>query len=511
MKIKLSYLILALAFLLPQSCIFDDVDAVVADDRGQTLMVTFSLDLQNQAMTRADSYDWGDNVDDDATNDYPEDEGNNYENTISPSDLMVFVYETDGTYRGQLPIMSQNGNTFSCALTPEMLGQTAFSSAYKFMVLANSVTSQSGLSYINGLPDLAGLTFSSSSIPAAIPMWGVTTYTMKTGTDGSFQENQTIDNPIYMLRAVAKVGVKLSQEMMADGYSIVQNTPKLNYAGSFGYCVPGGWNTAPVTTSLTHDNAFNAYGTLMSGVNDFSYADGTFYMYVPETANSTDQELALGLDIVRLNDENEITESYSFGYDKGIRFRKYDSAGNPTEEMFNIARNHYYDYTISNLLSGNALSLTLTVNPWNVDEEEIEFTDEVSVRTKMTWENVVPNTTDPSILYINGCIDEASAAVAEFEIDTPEGATWYASFDGDKDAILFLDEDGNKVSSVTGVVGEPATLKVVTNAVNVDELKSVSLKVVVITMDGRTIMANAILMPEGVDAEFYQLRQNLSI
>ena len=108
--------------------------------------------------------------------------------------------------------------------------------------------------------------------------------------------------------------------------------------------------------------------------------------------------------------------------------------------------------------------------------------------------------------------------------------------EGDKDAFSFIVEttsdDSNKlpgttqktengvtttvywkkVTSVTGNVGEPSELRIITNAPTVSENKAVSLKIAVITLDGRTIMANAELMPTELSSkEYFMIRQNLTL
>ena len=180
-----------------------------------------------------------------------------------------------------------------------------------------------------------------------------------------------------------------------------------------------------------------------------------------------------------------------------------------------------YTYTITVNAADYKLSLTLDVQPWNLYEEEIEFTEELTIASdgQMKWAanpNVTVNAADRSILYINGCTDLASALVFNFQIDTPVGATWYASFEGDKDAFAFIDEEGNTllnangISSTSGNVGEPATLRVITVQQDVTEMKTVTLRIVVRTMDGRTIVAHEELMPIA-DKQYYTIRQNLTI
>lgn len=181
-----------------------------------------------------------------------------------------------------------------------------------------------------------------------------------------------------------------------------------------------------------------------------------------------------------------------------------------------------YTYTITINATGYTVTLQLDVKDWNLYDEDIQFTEELTIAAdgQMTWNqsnpNVTANAADPSLLYINGCTDLASALVFNFQIDTPIGADWYASFEGDKDAFAFIDEEGNPlvnsngISSANGKVGEPATLRIITVQQDVAEMKTVTLRIVVRTMDGRTIVAHEELMPIN-NKEYYTIRQNLTI
>lgn len=537
MKDRLSYLILGLALLFVQSCIFDYGDVTPQEEGPKAVTVTFSVDVKNSTMTKADEHSWGDNLDEDNANDYPEVVGNAFENRINTSDLMVVAFTEAGDFVRELPILLCTENAdgtvdFRCALDPGLEGTAATPSTYKFMVVANCM--EYGLSYTAaGAPDLAGLIY---SIPLgnAIPMWGVKTYTFKF-TDGVVDETQELGD-IYLLRAVAKIGVDLSDALKNDGYSI--SDLKLRYVGTNGYCLPLNWNATRYTESMTHAGAFRAYDSVLAtDVNSWGTGvdSGMKYLYVPETANRSAEELSIAVTLSR-TEGGVVVETVEFPYDTGIKFCYY-SSGLPSTDVFNIVRNHFYEYRITGIKTGIGLALTLNVANWDVLSEDIEFTDEVTVSQQMTWAGTYlsPASGDGSVLYIDGAYTVADAVSASFKIDTPVGATWYASFEGDKDAFSFLVEttaddaerldetttstEGGvtstvywkKVTSVSGVVGEASTLRVVTNSREVSENKSVSLKIVVLTMDGRTIIVNDLLMPEALsDKDYYQIRQNLS-
>lgn len=514
---------------LLSSCIMAGDDGALLEVP-DTVMVTFSLGVHNQAVTKADSYDWGDN--------YPSAAGDNFENTINTTDLLVMAFDQDGTFVRELPLLACTETASGVvevrlAFDVDAAGTAASPMTYKFMVLANCTSSSYHLSYsADGTPDVDGLMYS-VPLAGAIPMWGVTTYTFQY-TDDVLDSEQDLGT-ISLLRAVAKVGVGLSESLVAEGYSI--SGLSLNRAGASGYSAPSGWNTTPSTPELTHEGAFRPGAVLSRDVNVWGYgtSTGMKYMYVPETQNASDDELAISVTLSRTED-GSVVETLSFPGLEGIRFCDYAS-GIPTSSIFDIVRNHFYEYTITKLNTGKELALTLNVKNWDLVTEDVSFTNEVTVSQKMSWSGTYlsPSPEDESILYIDGSHTVSDAVQSSFKIDTPTGATWYASFEGDKDAFSFLvetteddadrleetttrSEDGvvsivywKKVTSVTGEVGEEATLRIITNSAEVSDNKSVSLKIVVLTMDGRTIMVNDLLMPEALkEKDYYQIRQNLS-
>ena len=528
--------LLLLAFVT--SCVFDEADPLVENTAPQDpVMVTFKLDVMSSAATKADNLDWND--------EYATHVGNDFESRINTSDLLVLAYKTDGTFAAELPIIMRGTNNdgkveFMCKLPDELVSSNPTS--MKFMVLANCLNSGYRLSYNGLVPNVEGLMY---SIPtqiaswAAIPMWGVKTHSFAY-TNGSMNGNQDLGT-IDVLRSTAKVGVKLSAELAAK-YTL--GGLKINRVAASGYSVPNGWNGTVQTDYLIHDNCFRQVQgdnpTVADVAKFIAATDGTQYTYVPETANSADSEIAIALTLTETNPaEAKAPEVLTFDYTSGLKFRPYTD-GAPNGDPYNIVRNHYYEYTINKVESGKPVELTLTVKPWDVVTESIQFTDEVSVNEgdKMIWSGtkVKPGISDPSSIFIDGASSPADAAVATFKINTPVGATWYASMEGDKDAFSFIVEttsdDSNKlpgttqktengvtttvywkkVTSVTGNVGEPSVLRIITNAPTVSENKAVSLKIAVITLDGRTIMANAELMPTELSSkEYFMIRQNLTL
>lgn len=437
------------------------------------------------------------------------------ENYLNPNTVQVLVYDLNGILIGQLQDLTVTRQEDSSKQhIYDLVGGfevdndiiTNNTLSFKLMVFGNCAP-------ITNMNNLAELMFTNpnTTTGTGIPMWGIATYNNVTVyTTVAQAQSHPLTTPVYMLRSMAKIEVTLHEDMVSAGYTLDGAT--LSKSLTAGYVLPAYKNALgteltlknlTATTNLGIDEVFHPVTETASNITgnaEMTIASNTAIIYVPEYDATSENKLQITLD---LGDTEE--KSFFHGY--------YNPDGVCTSEVRDVIRNHYYKYTV-NVDDGGELELTLIVNPWDVDEETIQFTDEVSISQKMTWtgSNITANTTDASILYINGSVDSNTAATVTFQIDTPVGATWYASFEGDKEAFAFLDANGNEVTSVSGEVGELATLRIVTTEEHVSEMKSVSLKIVVRTMDGRTIMVNKDLMPEALsNKEFYQIRQNLTV
>lgn len=161
------------------------------------------------------------------------------------------------------------------------------------------------------------------------------------------------------------------------------------------------------------------------------------------------------------------------------------------------------------------ITLNYLVEPWTVDSEEIDFTDQVTVDEEdtITWDlSTVDNvdyTTGRVLLFDDPNIE----AMCTFTILTPKGATWTASLiskEGHPDAFRFV--DGTKY----GTVGVRDTIKLaVTNQDPISPRHVCELLITVQTADGRTIVVDDALTPkrdeEGNETTYsrFQIVQNL--
>ena len=433
-----------LLFALVTSCVFDEADPLVENTAPQDpVMVTFKLDVMSSAATKADNLDWNDKYDTHI--------GNDFESRINTSDLLVLAYQTGGTFAAELPIIMRGTNNdgkveFMCKLPDELVSGNPAS--MKFMVLANCLNSGYRLSYNGLVPNVEGLMY---SIPtqiaswAAIPMWGVKTHSFAY-TNGSMNGNQDL-GIIDVLRSTAKVGVKLSAEL-AEKYTL--GGLMINRVAASGYSVPNGWNGTQQTDYLIHDNCFRQVQgenpTVADVAKFIAATDGTQYTYVPETANSADNELAIALTLT----DKATSDVLTFAYTDGLKFRPYTD-GAPTGAPYNIVRNHYYEYTINDIVLGD-LFLTLRVADWDdapVWDVDFEAPLHTNLMTSPSKTADAPQGV-PQVYYDNSDPTGLTGAfVGYFSMDSPKGVTWKPTLAnvsaGDYEVRVYtnIDQNGN--------------------------------------------------------------------
>jgi hypothetical protein len=357
---------------------------------------------------------------------------------IDATSLMVLAYDTDGTFLKELPILKTAANAagqleFLCGFDLQLPADAAVNAPeYKFVVLTNSTNKQYGLSYRNGVPDIESLDFA-YPFQNTVPMWGVKTFTLQfeDGEPAQVQQLGIID----VLRSAAKVGVKLSESVKEEGYTI--EGLKINYVAGSGYSVPAKWDEVDQTAELNNTEGFRPMaGVIQENVSSFkvsSVVEGMHYIYIPEIEN--EEELAISVVLKKGNDV------FEFPYEKGIKFRTY-LEGQPTDQKFNVVRNHFYDYTITAVHTNIEIELIeYTTLPFI--EEEVEIggdlaylvlnTDLVKIYSENVDETTLKFTSSSPIASIV-LKDSYSHDVAtnRFEEGTDEVSAYYVGKFGQK-------------------------------------------------------------------------------
>ena len=174
-------------------------------------------------------------------------------------------------------------------------------------------------------------------------MWGV----VKIPAALTLGKQNKLHN-IRMLRAMAKVSVKLRDDMTDYGYAIGSMT--VNNYNTKGYCVPKTFNEVDNTSEVRFANSLN----VLDSHADKIALPTTAPLYLPEYDNSGANPTTI---TVNLNRNGTLEGTYT------LEFRNYDSDGKPTGSTYPIQRNHYYQYWIYK--EKGKMIVTLHVRKWN--------------------------------------------------------------------------------------------------------------------------------------------------
>lgn len=266
--------------------------------------------------------------------------GNYYENQIELRKLQVVAYAKDNAFIGKVKDIQY------IRQSPEnhiykLLGTLDISSEYfennklscKIMVFANC-------DEVNKRTDLASFSYDyrADDFKAGtqyIPMWGVKAYDsleLKPGTTNDL-------GTIYVLRAMAKVEVKLSEKSSTSGYNFSQ--VHINNYYKSGFCLPKGYEFLTDTRYLDTEGCYNPYKneqTIMGGI-DFLQETNSYVLYIPEYNN---EDLVIPCIEVALTDSKGGTVELK---ESNIYFKNYTNG--VAGESFNIIRNHYYVFEVS--------------------------------------------------------------------------------------------------------------------------------------------------------------------
>lgn len=152
-------------------------------------------------------------------------------------------------------------------------------------------------------------------------------------------------------------------------------------------------------------------------------------------------------------------------------------------------------YSYSLLLHETHLEVSVSVAPWDLDESSYSYTSEVGIADGglFAWQAESYSVIDNGGHRVVTAFD--TDLVGSFEIETPEGATWYAlleSTGGDAGAFMFVDSGGNLSPTAHGTVGERATIRIRQTTPYPAETNTAVLSFVV-RWSGRTIPVTALV------------------
>lgn len=313
------------------ACSDSDDDAVGTED----VSVAFTLTVADATSTRADNDGWDDYS--------PAQDGILNENMVNTDDIIIAIYDDKGNKVDIVEdlrvtkISDASGTGTMYAITGVWRNaKPNVERAKRLMVMANCNTSV--------WSDPSTLTY--DLLPEErkyIPMWGV----VKIPAALTLGKQNKLHN-IRMLRAMAKVSVKLRDDMTDYGYAIGSMT--VNNYNTKGYCVPKTFNEVDNTSDVRFANSLN----VLDSHADKIALPTTAPLYLPEYDNSGTNPTTI---TVNLNRNGTLEGTYT------LYFRNYDSDGKPTGPTYPIQRNHYYQYLIYK--ETGKIIVTLHVRKWN--------------------------------------------------------------------------------------------------------------------------------------------------
>lgn len=313
------------------ACSDSDDDAVGTED----VSVAFTLTVADATSTRAENDGWDDYS--------PAQDGILNENMVNTDDIIIAIYDDQGNKVDIVEdlrvtkISDASGTGTMYAITGVWRNaKPNVERAKRLMVMANCNTSV--------WSDPSTLTY--DLLPEErkyIPMWGV----VKIPEALTLGKQNKLHN-IRMLRAMAKVSVKLRDDMTDYGYAIGSMT--VNNYNTKGYCVPKTFNEVDNTSEVRFANSLN----VLDSHADKIALPTTAPLYLPEYDNSGTNPTTI---TVKLNRNGKLEGTYT------LYFRNYDSDGKPTGPTYPIQRNHYYQYLIYK--ETGKIIVTLHVRKWN--------------------------------------------------------------------------------------------------------------------------------------------------
>lgn len=317
--------------MMMAACSDSDDDAVGTED----VSVAFTLTVADATSTRAENDGWDDYS--------PGQDGILNENMVNTDDIIIAIYDDKGNKVDIVEdlrvtkISDASGTGTMYAITGVWRNaKPNVERAKRLMVMANCNTSV--------WSDPSMLTYDlNQGTRKYIPMWGV----VKIPEALTLGKQNKLHN-IRMLRAMAKVSVKLRDDMTAYGYAIGSMT--VNNYNTKGYCVPKTFNEVDNTSEVRFANSLNV---LDSHADNIALST-TAPLYLPEYDNSGTNPTTI---TVNLNRNGKLEGTYT------LYFRNYDSDGKPTGPTYPIQRNHYYQYLIYK--ETGKIIVTLHVRKWN--------------------------------------------------------------------------------------------------------------------------------------------------
>lgn len=366
---------------LTASCTSDDAPVASAEKTTVHLVVA----LGNSSSTRGTRA--GETVDDDESSVLARAEGNEY--YINPTDVEVLLYDQNNVFKDKahivnaIRVVDNNSQENKYQLTGEFYNLTAEElndgKQYKFVVVANANTSDCKLAntslewqlneaYLypnlvysyNETADTDGShaftknllntnSYKTSGSSHSIPMWGCKTAKLSDYVSTSQNSSSTLT--IDMLHAMAKVSVKLGDQLADKTITSVKLVGKHYSQGMIAPCSGSNYQNTPSNEEYAQANQIytgNAQ-TSTQEVQFYQAADKTWYLFLPEQ-DAYQQEGDIKMNVT------------VDGQTYDLYFADY-SGDEPKYRQ--VLRNHWYEYIVTGINDDKVtLNLKYYVKNW---------------------------------------------------------------------------------------------------------------------------------------------------
>lgn len=402
------------------------------------------------------------------------------------------------------------------------------------------IPSMFGTDYRDAAGELIG-----GMTPAHIPMSGMQTYTVSTDdllastVNRPFNLSAAADGSgdINMLRALAKIEIVDRIGVIDTGTAITQpdraERSWIEKAELIGYTTRGSilptftqWNRGSLETQYVTSTSVPASATYFGAepanaqltingraINFFDDAEATearedgcrvFSCYLTEY-NPADRGTAypMWIRVTATSPAPEGVTPTSALYRLDVSSYTNGVPGTP----LSILRNNIYRYEINGIAT--VLQPELIVNDWESEETVWDYNDNPGIADGgyLKWSAEQLDITGDQALIIY-----RTPLTGTFTFSEPVGGEWIAAFvpegNTENDAFMFLDADGNKVSTISGPIdGSEAKIRIVANYDPGNDNRRVRLLFSVRTPDGRTISANLLGDDYGRNT-YFTIQQN---
>lgn len=344
-----------------------------AEEKKDAVIRFFLTMGDNSPMTRDDNK-WGTqsytgNGGDPANGNPEEDEGTLFDNSYDPSSIQVLFYDTNNNFLCEVQQMdfhrveyaSAKYNDFEyCGRVPIKDFPIVAGNNYKLVVLANfphRVGTHSLFTALNSETFTWDKPGSNQRNVTYIPLCGVSTQPLNLVPG----QMTTLQQKVFLLRAVSKVELRLLPHLITDGYKLVNAT--ITNGNSSGYCLPLTMTEKPKTTDIVREDAKRPLASAITDITPQFQDNSVITFYTPEYDNTTDPTTAAAITVtVRNKYEREKT------FTRGIEFKYYPGYNyggvqytNLIGQHFDLVRNHEYIYEINSANFDEGLRFTVTI------------------------------------------------------------------------------------------------------------------------------------------------------